>query len=349
MRVLVAVDGSADGFEAVQQGAALLSAEKDQVALYYSAPRVGLEDNSDTPATPAKVRHVLAQAVFEEARKSLPAPLAAQTQEIADNIDPREGILAAAKQTKADMIVVGARGLGPLARLLLGSVSKSVVHASHVPVLVARGSRANRGATGLRVLLACDRIDSAAAMSRIVCNLTWPPGTQGHAITVLPGLFVGQVPGWLEEQTRSPEIEQRGYVCQLDWRARESHRRSANPQGCEGSAVSFPSRIDSSRPATGRLFSSADVSEPFPCLPHDVVDLERGQRERLFFQLGTPCGQDFVLARFLGFVIGFLGDLLYRRIPSFEIHCLFPLDAAFCGSRLSSHRLLRTPSLAGLG
>jgi nucleotide-binding universal stress UspA family protein len=47
---------------------------------------------------------------------------------------PAEAIIDAAKD--ADMIVVGSRGAGGFARLLMGSVSYQVAHHAHVPVLI---------------------------------------------------------------------------------------------------------------------------------------------------------------------------------------------------------------------
>ena len=52
--------------------------------------------------------------------------------------DAREGILAAAKKNKADLIVIGNRGMGKISRLLLGSVSQSVVQNAKIPVLVVK-------------------------------------------------------------------------------------------------------------------------------------------------------------------------------------------------------------------
>ena len=52
--------------------------------------------------------------------------------------DPSTAIVQAADETKADLIVIGCRGLGQLGGLILGSVSERVLHGAHVPVLVVR-------------------------------------------------------------------------------------------------------------------------------------------------------------------------------------------------------------------
>lgn len=51
---------------------------------------------------------------------------------------PADEILTVAKQEKADLIVTGAKGLGAIRRVLLGSVSTRVVQHAHCGVLVVR-------------------------------------------------------------------------------------------------------------------------------------------------------------------------------------------------------------------
>jgi len=51
---------------------------------------------------------------------------------------PADEILTVAKQDKADLIVTGAKGLGAIRRILLGSVSTRVVQHAHCGVLVVR-------------------------------------------------------------------------------------------------------------------------------------------------------------------------------------------------------------------
>ena len=54
---------------------------------------------------------------------------------------PAEVILAAAQPAEADLIVVGARGLGGFGRLLFGSVSENVLRAAQCPVLIVKPRR----------------------------------------------------------------------------------------------------------------------------------------------------------------------------------------------------------------
>lgn len=49
---------------------------------------------------------------------------------------PDHTIIKVANEEKADLIVIGARGIGTLRRTVLGSVSDFVVHHSPIPVTV---------------------------------------------------------------------------------------------------------------------------------------------------------------------------------------------------------------------
>jgi nucleotide-binding universal stress UspA family protein len=52
--------------------------------------------------------------------------------------DPADEILAAAKTFEAELIVMGARSLGTVGRLVLGSVSTKVMHESDSDVLIVK-------------------------------------------------------------------------------------------------------------------------------------------------------------------------------------------------------------------
>jgi nucleotide-binding universal stress UspA family protein len=51
---------------------------------------------------------------------------------------PEHEIILLAEEIDAGMIAIGSRGFGPLKRVLMGSVSESVVRHAHCPVTVAR-------------------------------------------------------------------------------------------------------------------------------------------------------------------------------------------------------------------
>ncbi len=50
--------------------------------------------------------------------------------------DPAQEIITAAREKRADLIVMGSRGRGQLEGLILGSVSERVLHSAQMPVLI---------------------------------------------------------------------------------------------------------------------------------------------------------------------------------------------------------------------
>jgi nucleotide-binding universal stress UspA family protein len=205
MKVLVAVDGSAGSFEAVEQLGKLLSAGADEMALFYTPPNVPISQSPDVDLQ-TRAREALAQTIFDAARKRLPVALQPSVQTIVGTQDPRVGVVQAAEKWGAELVAVGARGLGLLERLLLGSVSRAVVSASKVPIWVARPPAAlAHGATNL--LVACESPDLGRAGAELIGRLTWTAGTACRTLTVVSPMFAGRVPDWVQRQARSPEVE----------------------------------------------------------------------------------------------------------------------------------------------
>lgn len=219
MKLLVGVDGSAGSLEALRQGAALLSAQ-DQIVLYYSPPEVRLPSGASLdPELLARSRQAMADVVLNAAKAEIPPALQAQVSTITGTQAPRTGVLAAADECRADAIAVGARGMGPIERLLLGSVSYSVITGTRVPVLVARPGCQPAADGTYRVLVACDGTDADRDLIAAVQAISWPAQTSGQLLTVVESMYAGQVPEWLEHTSRSAETEEISRAFQAEFNA----------------------------------------------------------------------------------------------------------------------------------
>jgi nucleotide-binding universal stress UspA family protein len=81
--------------------------------------------------------------------------------------EPREVIAREASEWPADLVVVGARGLGAVGRFLLGSVSTAVLHAAPGAVAIVRGEARRPG----RVLVGYDGSPQALEAVRFCARL----------------------------------------------------------------------------------------------------------------------------------------------------------------------------------
>src|SRR5579863_3190763 len=75
-----------------------------------------------------------ATAIADETRAAIPTGVKSKV--VVVDGDPAQVILDEVETGKHDLIVVGSRGRGDAASLLLGSVSHGVLHHSRVPVLI---------------------------------------------------------------------------------------------------------------------------------------------------------------------------------------------------------------------
>ena len=201
MNILIAVDGSPPSLEAVRLAGRLVSADQDEIVLYYSPPGLELVQTV-AGATVLRGREALAQSVFAEAKARLPVNWSPAVQTVIGASDPSEGILHAARDRKSDLIVVGARGMGRLERLLLGSVSRAVVHAAEVPVLVVRDAEKAAASSDFRILVAFEGETSGRQLAAVLGRFTWPAGTSAVSLHVVESVFGGKIPEWLDAQAR---------------------------------------------------------------------------------------------------------------------------------------------------
>src|SRR3712207_964607 len=94
---------------------------------------------------------------------------------------PDEEIVKLAEELGADLIVVGSRGLGSLKRVLMGSVSESVLHHAHASVLVARGEPIS---FPTKILAATDGSGEAALAATAAAEIARRTGSELHVVHV---------------------------------------------------------------------------------------------------------------------------------------------------------------------
>ena len=130
---LVAVDGSAGSRAAVRLVSRLMT-RGARITLVHvlQQPEIPGLRSSSTAADRKKTDEILAAAA------TLLDDTAVRIDRVPANGDAAREIVAVARRRDADLIALGARGLHMVARLLLGSVSETVLHHAARPVLIVR-------------------------------------------------------------------------------------------------------------------------------------------------------------------------------------------------------------------
>jgi nucleotide-binding universal stress UspA family protein len=141
--ILVPVDFSVCSMLVTQQAARLASQLNAKVViLHVSELPTGVPAGSHVQ--PAGVDSTVADYLDTDNRALLRPFLAVAADagaeaEIQVRVGPVvPGILAAAEESHADLIVIGTHGRTGLARVVLGSIAESVAHKAHVPVMLVR-------------------------------------------------------------------------------------------------------------------------------------------------------------------------------------------------------------------
>jgi nucleotide-binding universal stress UspA family protein len=95
-----------------------------------------------------------------------------------------EEIVALAEKLEIGLIVLGSRGLSPLKRALMGSVSDAVVRHAHCPVMVVRDGEYERDPLPGRILVAVDGSTEAQAAARMAVELADRTDAELHVVHV---------------------------------------------------------------------------------------------------------------------------------------------------------------------
>jgi nucleotide-binding universal stress UspA family protein len=142
-RIVVGTDGSETAAEAVRQAvdlAKLAGATLSIVSAYAPVSKRRVQD--EQAGAPADVQYeigpredvnLVLEAAAASARKE---GIEVQTHPV--EADPAEAILNVAEQTKADLIVVGNKGMTGARRFLLSSVPNNISHHAPCSVIIVR-------------------------------------------------------------------------------------------------------------------------------------------------------------------------------------------------------------------
>jgi len=136
-RILVAVDGSEPSLHAVDLAALLARSTQASLELVSVLDLGQLEYLQTQLLTDEQLRlwhSGQRRAVLDEAHARLPKDLPPPTLRLLHG-RAATTLVERAKETEADLIVIGRTGKGAVARLMVGSVSRKVSLLSDVPVL----------------------------------------------------------------------------------------------------------------------------------------------------------------------------------------------------------------------
>jgi nucleotide-binding universal stress UspA family protein len=137
MTLVVGYDGSAGAHAALAEALALAGklGEGVHVVFSFESPRLGGEVHDLDAAIRER-----GDAVVGEALRTAEAAGVTVSSDVRMQ-DPAEGLLAAADEVDASMVVVGSYGERPLRSVLVGSTPTRLLHLSERPVLVVRASK----------------------------------------------------------------------------------------------------------------------------------------------------------------------------------------------------------------
>jgi nucleotide-binding universal stress UspA family protein len=133
MKIVVGYDGSEAAKRALERATTIAGESKRIVVVAAAESRAGAGITEGAHLDPSEVER--RRRDLEEAKAYL-SGRGIEAETIEAQGDPGDVVVEMAKD--ADLAIVGSRGLNPLQRLLMGSVSSKVVHRAECDVLVVR-------------------------------------------------------------------------------------------------------------------------------------------------------------------------------------------------------------------
>lgn len=179
MNILLAVDASSASQAAVDQVAARPWPAGSQIEVLTVAEDPGFFTlGIDSDEMKAHAQRLADAAAVQLRSRQL------QAKALVKVGDPKTVILDHAAAMHADLIVVGASGLGAVERFLLGSISRAILRFAPCSVALVR-EKESSAVAGLRVLLAVDGSESSRHATETLAARPWPSGTEVRVFSVV--------------------------------------------------------------------------------------------------------------------------------------------------------------------
>lgn len=134
--ILVPVDGSETAEKAIRSAATMAKAYNAQINILYVANINQLAINACLSDAILEAVNKAGNEILERAASNIPEDIKVITS--SETGSPSITIIDFADKIKADLIVIGSRGLGLVKGVLLGSVSQYVVEHASCPTLVVK-------------------------------------------------------------------------------------------------------------------------------------------------------------------------------------------------------------------
>jgi nucleotide-binding universal stress UspA family protein len=180
---LLATDGSKDAALATRAAADVCDAtgaELHVVHVWHPVPTARLRPFMRTEMM--RLGQELLEQGVEEARG---AGASVASTHLLEGRAPDE-ILNLAQQIQAGLVVIGSRGVGPVTRVVMGSVSETVVHHARCPVLILRGTEDSWPPE--RVVFGDDGSEAARSAGDLAATLCGRHGARGLVVHAFPRL-----------------------------------------------------------------------------------------------------------------------------------------------------------------
>lgn len=192
-RILLATDGSPEAREATKMAIMLSTSLGSELHVVHVGHIPSAYAYAEADVINPDFQEMLREQAGEEARAKL-GELVGEIEEAGGKISesyaeagrPDVEIVRLAEDIGAGLVVIGSRGLGPLRRALMGSVSNSVVRHLRDSVLVVRRDVQGENYLPGKILLALDGSRESEAATRAAVEISRATGSELYILHALP-------------------------------------------------------------------------------------------------------------------------------------------------------------------